>query len=417
MFPDDDAFGSPDEAEFGVALMDAIVAFLHRFVGFRDHAQATAVALWIVHTHAFDAFRVTPYLEVTSAEPGSGKSRLLKVLRLLTVQPWLTVYPTAAVLFRSIERDCPTLLLDEVDKYAPDAQRAVWGILNDGYEEGGSVRRVETIDRQRVLVDYSVFCPKAFAGIGSPLPDTTADRCIPIRMRKRAPHEPEVEPLETEREIVDPQARALRDLIAVWASVRIDDLRTAKPDLPAELVRHSDRAAQVWRPLLAIADMVGGGWHERARAAAVELHLRGFARSGEAEGVLLLRHIRESFDKARADKITTKRLLGMLVRRIDGPWSEKWGEALAAGDLRGPGYRLARMLGQFEIKPHSIRMGAATPNGFYRSDFEDAWSRYLRDDPATDDPNNGTTEHWTATRLDEEPSDESVFRRSIDPPP
>ena len=37
----------------------------------------------------------------------------------------------------------------------------------------------------RRLQTFSVYCPKAFAGIGDCLPDTIADRAIPIRLKRR----------------------------------------------------------------------------------------------------------------------------------------------------------------------------------------------------------------------------------------
>ena len=37
---------------------------------------------------------------------------------------------------------------------------------------------------QHEVKDYSVFCPKVLAGIGE-LPDTIADRCIPIRLERK----------------------------------------------------------------------------------------------------------------------------------------------------------------------------------------------------------------------------------------
>ena len=47
-----------------------------------------------------------------------------------------------------------------------------------------------------------------------------------------------------------------------------DDLAFAEPSIPSAL---GDRAADNWRPLLAIADAVGGHWPETARQAAIVL--------------------------------------------------------------------------------------------------------------------------------------------------
>jgi hypothetical protein len=74
--------------------LDALEAFLRRFVIFRSDAQVTAIALWIAHTHAFEASDATPYLAVTSAERRSGKTRLLESLALLVATP--STWPTRA---------------------------------------------------------------------------------------------------------------------------------------------------------------------------------------------------------------------------------------------------------------------------------------------------------------------------------
>src|SRR5262249_19248500 len=89
---------STDERQGGVpdalalaALLDAVGALLSRYVVFRSTAQRTAVVLWIAHAHALEAFDVTPYLNVRSAEKRSGKTRLLETLTELVPSPWPTV--------------------------------------------------------------------------------------------------------------------------------------------------------------------------------------------------------------------------------------------------------------------------------------------------------------------------------------
>lgn len=58
----------------GAAILDDLRRFLCRFVAFPDPGQAEAVALGIVHSHAFDAAETTPRLSIQSAEKRSGKS-------------------------------------------------------------------------------------------------------------------------------------------------------------------------------------------------------------------------------------------------------------------------------------------------------------------------------------------------------
>ena len=98
---------TPEPPPLGEVL-DELAGFVRRFV-VMSPAQADAIALWIVHTHAFDAAEQTPYLAISSAEKRSGKTRLLEVLELLVARPWLTGRVTAAVLARKVDAERPTL--------------------------------------------------------------------------------------------------------------------------------------------------------------------------------------------------------------------------------------------------------------------------------------------------------------------
>jgi hypothetical protein len=114
----------------------------------------------VLHTHAFDAAGSTPYLSITSAEPGSGKTRLLEVLNLLVRAPWMTGRTSAAALPRKIERDQPTLLLDEGDaafKGPQEYSEALRAILNSGYRRGGNATLCVTKGKEIDVVDFSTY--------------------------------------------------------------------------------------------------------------------------------------------------------------------------------------------------------------------------------------------------------------------
>lgn len=111
--------GSAAEAEYAKtidlpAMLGFVEAFVRRHVILSVH-QATAVVLWVFHCWALDAARSTPYIHVTSAEPESGKSRLLEATEPLLPHPLRTSSMTAAVLFRAIKEFHPQLLFDEID--------------------------------------------------------------------------------------------------------------------------------------------------------------------------------------------------------------------------------------------------------------------------------------------------------------
>ncbi len=90
----------PDED--GAILLDEVMLFVRRFVVLSNE-QLIAIALWVGHTHAMEAADATPYLNVTSAEKRSGKTRLLEVLELLVARPWRTGRTSAAALVRKID--------------------------------------------------------------------------------------------------------------------------------------------------------------------------------------------------------------------------------------------------------------------------------------------------------------------------
>lgn len=61
----------PPESDLAGLLGDTR-RFIRRYVVMNDR-QADAIALWIFHTHTFDAAESTPYVHVTSAERESGR--------------------------------------------------------------------------------------------------------------------------------------------------------------------------------------------------------------------------------------------------------------------------------------------------------------------------------------------------------
>jgi integrase len=261
-------------------LLDEIAGFVRRFV-VMSPAQSDAAAVWVVHTHVFGAAEQTPYLAISSAEKRSGKTRLLEVLELLVARPWLTGRVTAAVLARKVDAERPTLLLDESDaafKGDKEYAEALRGLLNTGHRRGGKSTVCVGQGGDIGYKDFSTYCPKAIAGIGK-LPDTVADRSLPLRLERRAPDEKAERFRRRDAEV---DALALRGPLEELAELG-PRLEAARPDLPAEL---DDRAQDAAEPLLAIADLAGGDWPDRARRAIVELRAAASQRDAAIISVL-----------------------------------------------------------------------------------------------------------------------------------
>jgi hypothetical protein len=312
-----------------------------------------------------DAWESTPRLAFLSPEPGSGKTRALEVTELLVPRPVEAVNVTPAYLFRKVgsEDGRPTILFDEIDTvFGPKAKdnEEIRGLLNAGHRRGAVAGRCVVRGKLVETEEIPAYCAVALAGLGA-LPDTILTRSVIIQMRRRAPGEL-VEPFR--RRLHAPQGEALRDRLADWAADAEPALTDAWPDMPDGIV---DRDADVWEALLAVADAAGGSWPEQARVAAVALVARSKGDTPSL-GVKLLHDLRAVF--ADQEQLPTERILDGLHRLDESPWGDLKGKAL---DARG----LAQRLKPYEIKPTTIRFSDATPKGYRRSDFVDAWSRYL----------------------------------------
>jgi hypothetical protein len=352
--------------------------FIRRFVVLTDD-QATAVALWVAHTHAFAAAIATPYLCISSAEMESGKTRLLEVLRLLTAKPWFTGRTTSAALTRKIDKIAPTLLLDESDAaFNGDREYAetLRGVLNTGYGKGGAVTVCTGQGANIDVKDFSTFCPKGIAGLGR-LPDTVQSRSIPIRLKKKL----RSEPVERFRERkARAEGQTIADGVEQFIEPIVGELEVAEPALPDEL---SDRAQDVWEPLLAIADAAGGDWADRARGAAKRLSGKKAVEDATL-GVRLLTDIRGVFGTDE-EQLPTHVLLARLNTLEESSWGS-WND----GDGIRP-QELANKLRPYEVSSRDVHVGQGgkrkTVRGYLRGDFEDAWARYL---PLTPDASRAT---------------------------
>jgi putative DNA primase/helicase len=342
----------------GADLLDELAAVIRRHVVMPDHA-ADASALWVAHTYLLDLSGISPRLAITSPEKGCGKTTALDVLARLVWRPLQTANATASAIFRVVEMQRQTLLMDEADTFLPENDE-LRGILNSGHRQGGSV--VRTVGEAFEPRSFSTYAACAVALIGK-LPGTLADRSVPIELRRRRPDEP-VEAFRFDRAgHLDQLARK----VARWASDAAERIRGADPEMPAGIF---NRAADNWRPLLAIADAAGGEWPARSRRAAQGPGAAAGA-DDQSAGVLALGDVRAIFTERGTDRLPSAELVAALVAIEGRPWAEwKAGKAITANGL-------ARLLKPFGIAPETFRLGDQTPKGYQLARFEDAFARYL----------------------------------------
>lgn len=349
----------------GAEVLGEVHAAYTRYVIFPSPEAADAVTLFTAATHAQGAWEHASRLVVKSPIKRCGKTRLQEVARELVHKPLPTTNISPAALARSInEDDPPTLILDEADAvWGKKDQRSegaedLRGILNSGHSRGWPYVRWDAAARRQE--QCPTFAMAIIGGIGD-MPDTIEDRAVVLSMRRRAPGE-SVAQWRTRRAV--PQLRGVRDRLHAWVDAEHHRLADAEPELPAE-----DRAADVWEPLVAIADAAGGDWPARARKACQTL--AGDVRPDpDTAGERLLADLYELWPE-KTDELFTAEVIERLCSLEEAPWAT-WhrGERISA---RG----LAQLLKPWHVESRNIRRGGQQAKGYTRADLADAWQRYV----------------------------------------
>ena len=353
----------------GARVIDAVLDIVRRYVVMPR--LAAAAALWILHTYLMDAWQNSPILAAVSPTRRCGKTVLLTVSGKLVYRPLSVANVTTATLFRLIEKEHPTLLLDEADCWLDDDKSDLRGAVNCGHTKSSAVFPRCEGDNHEVKL-FSVWAAKLLAMIGKP-PPTIRDRSIVITMQRMTKTE-RLKPLRTRT--LDLETQPIRQQLKRWADDHLAELTDAEPLVPDVL---NDRAADSWRPLLAIADALGGAWPQVARQAATDLSGQLDDAEDDTLPIQLLTDVRQVFlDAVDPPHLETTPLLERLKQMAERPWGE-WGKHGKGITAHG----LARQLRPFAIDgPRKIRTGATTTvRGYHRSAFVDAWTRYCPPDP------------------------------------
>ena len=315
------------------------------------------------------AFRQTPRLNLSSPKGGCGKTTTLDVLATLTPRTLRAENMRPAVLFRVVDLQQPTLLLDELDTYLPQADE-LRGLLNAGHKPGACAYRCEGAGK--AIRAFKAFAPAALAGIGS-LPPTLQDRsiCIPLIAAKPGQLPARFNEHRTELE------HTLGRKLARWTKDNLAALAACDPPLPPTAY---NRLADNWRPLFAIAHVAGGDWPARALAAFEQLGRAssadppspaGFRRTGSREPAklraaldpaLILSDIRQVFAQCGAERLFSSTLVKSLKAIPNRPWSRAREPLTEIG--------LARLLAPLGIRPQSMRIGSAHARGYLRAAFD-----------------------------------------------
>ena len=318
-----------------------------------------ALVLFVLHSYLIDKCYVSPVLALVSPLRRCGKTTTVMILDKLVYSGVLLSNVTLASTFRLIARYAPTLILDEADTSFVKSDE-LRGIFNAGHTRN-TAWVMRTVGDDYEPRRFSTWCAKVLALIGR-LPSTLEDRSIVVQMKRRGAGET-VESLRLDR--LDQETEPIKRRVLRWCRDHGAAIAERDPEVPNEL---NDRAADNWRPLLAIADEMGGDWPTLARSAARALAAQ-VDRDEQDEIAMLLADVRGVFSRHNARRLKTEDLAAGLISLCERPWVE-WMPHQAPR-------KLANLLRPFKIRSRKMRFGDSTYQGYEKAQFSDAFTRYL----------------------------------------
>jgi putative DNA primase/helicase len=368
---DDDIAPWPEAVDVA-ALLQAVDDKIGKHVAMQPH-QRTAVTLWVAMAWVHNQIATfSPILTVTSPEVGSGKSTLLGTVARLVPKPSLNVESTGPNVYRFVDANKPTLIIDEADDVFT-RKSDLKHIINASWTRGTKIPRQVKIDDAWVTVHFDPFCAKVIGLLGRNLPRTLKTRAIEIRMQP--PRSDET--AKAFEHVDDFEFATLRRQLVRFAADNATTLKNAQPTFPAGM---NNRAAMNWKLLLSISELASGAWPERALEAAERL-----IRSGRqpSDGVRLLAAMRSMFVESGKTEITSEDIVAELCRNPLDIWDSfnKGGKITQR--------QVAALLDVYGIHPvslHPTKRKDFSRQGYKFSQFADACARYLPEDPIIQSP-------------------------------
>lgn len=367
----DAAAVTEESAQAGEAVLDAVEAWFGRFISVPDEHDLALLAVWTVHTHLAEELRTTPRLQLDSTVPESGKTTCLEHLCHLSRRSILIASPPSPALIpRLLEQEIRTVAIDEVDRVLrPDgpATPDLLGIINSGYRVGATRPALVPMKGGGWKVEeMPTFSPVVLSGNAPLLPDDTRSRIIRILLMPDYGNATE----DSDWEVIEEEATALRERIQAFADQIRDDVRGLEVALPEGCVR---RSKEKWRPLKRVAVVAGGRWPELVdqlirRALEEDQAERAAGLRSLPPGMVLLIDLRKIWPE-HDDLVPTADLVGRLVAHNADYWGpgSPYGKSLTA-------HRFGKLLSQ-AAKVTSQRPGGRGPRGYHRKQLLPVWDR------------------------------------------
>ena len=260
----------------GKRLLSRSQELLRSYLHVQDERHYSLLAVWSIGTYVYQLFSHFGYLFFHSRFPRSGKTRAEEILSHLCFEATVPLNAPTVPTIRDTAAEGRTLVLDTLERWkgkSPEAHCAAMELLDAGFRKGGTVvKMVPAGDGKWKRESFPVYAPYILAAIErESLTDTALDRAFAIEMHRKAIT---VKKRKYSFDRCETECLPLRDDFYIWAleNARILSETYTSCELEAEVdaLELNDRAADIWKPLLAVAHVLRSG-----RGAAIA-HVAGY---------------------------------------------------------------------------------------------------------------------------------------------
>jgi uncharacterized protein DUF3631 len=247
----------------GGDLLSRCQAFLCSYVHFEDERLYVLLGVWTLSTYVYVLFSHFGYLFFHSKLKRSGKTRVEEVLSHLCFEATGALNSPTVPTIRDTAREGGTLMLDTLERWkgkSPEAYSAAMELLDAGFRNGGTVAKmVLSPDGQWKREIIPVFAPYVLAAIAKEsLADTAQDRSFVIEMFRK---DIRLKKKRYHFNTCDKECAPVRDELYIWAlqsATGLDAIYSGrKLEVDVDRLELNDRAADIWKPLLAVARFLG----------------------------------------------------------------------------------------------------------------------------------------------------------------
>lgn len=162
---------------------DKIIDVLKHYSDIKEDYYSL-IAIWIIGTYLYEEFETYPYLFI-NAMRGSGKTRLLKLIKSMARNGEIVTSLKESVLFRTAKG--LTLCIDEFEGINKKENAGLRELLNACYKKGMKVKRMKRVKtatgEEYEVEEFEPYTPICMANIWG-MEEVLGDRCISIIIEK-----------------------------------------------------------------------------------------------------------------------------------------------------------------------------------------------------------------------------------------